>query len=1545
MSLRTRSRLPRPVAALAALAVALSGAVGLAFAAPGVASAAGAVSSTVDPSTGFPSWYQDSAGNRVAPCLDPNDANCVLPAAADFDPNLPVSFPTNFPDEFFYASADSANVPTPGCAGTAPGRALVTLDLEGAFVNGPAVAGEQITFGRIRVRVTSGLCPDTTYQFRHPFGTETFTTDAAGAVVPNIGTQDIGCVSVVPPARCDFSLANASRIMGNAQNGFLRWDTGAPAGYLGDGATPHAITGGTVGNDFAILDSAGNDLGMTTNQFTVSGKLAGSLVSNPASVDFGGVGVGSTSATRTVTVSNLDKNAVTVSPAAISGTDAAQFSVVPGADLCSGQVLTRDQTCTVGVRFSPLAPAGARTASLDLASTGGVHSPLRVALTGTGTNVGAAPILTKTTASVAFGDVRVRTQSPEKVVTITNTGTAPLGVTSAVLDPNTTESSNYVILANTCATGATVPVGGTCTLRVVFVPLTTGQHPTSIILASNSASSPDSIPVTGNGTGGVAAVGPVDAADGFPQWYRDENGVTLAQCNDFKDANCAIAPDEFFDGVNPEVFPTNFPGEFFYQSGVSDNIITPGCNGGPAGRAKMILGLEGAFIADAPTPTEQITFGRVRISVQGGLCPDTSYDFVGPYGTTTLVTNDQGSIARNRGTDDVGCTPVVPDTCDFTIALQSRIAASFLRWDPAVAPAAPAGYIGDGVTLHKVIGAPYSPDGITPANYFQINDASGTQVGKTNVFSVIGKLKGPLEADPATGDLGVVALGNTSPTTTMNLKNTGIAPLTINTLAVTGVDAADFTATTTACAGTTLAPGASCAIQLSFTPTATGDRTASLVVNHTGLNNPFSVPLVGTGGAAGTTAAISFNPRSAAFVPQHLGTTSKIWTVSISNAGGTLPLDVQALSLTGTGAAQFGIVADRCTTANVAPGASCQVDLAFSPTSAGNFSAGLQVVDNAPGGRHTLALTGIGSNANPAVSPTVRDSDHFPKYYQDSTGARIEPCLDITDPNCVVLGDEFYNPDEPLSFPGNYPGEWFYQVVDSQAVGTPGCGGTAPGTAAVRMSLEGAFANAGPVDGDQITFTRMRVFVTSGLCPNTPYTFQTPYGTLTRTTNAAGAITRNADVVSGGTVDTGCAPVAPATCDFSQALLPDATTNGVKPNGDTDALSYLRWDPAESAAPDNYLGDARAFHKVVGGTYVAAGESQPTDKFSVFDTAGNLVGSTDTFTVSGKLAGPLQSDVSSVDFGHQPAGQTSGNRIVTFTNVAAVPTTIASVALAGVNSGDFRVTGGTCAGATVAVDGTCTVTVAFAPAAAGTKTASLRITPTGTGPATLVALTGIADQAAAPAATVTPGVLAYGSVASGQPVTLSTTVKNTGTAPLVVGNPTLTGTGASGYSITANTCTVAIAPNATCSISVKYAPTALGSQTGSLVIPHNAGTGSTTVSLTANGLGSSFTLTPSPVAFSTVNRNATKSLTVSVKNVGTIVGQVSAASITGTNAAAFTVTGAGCLGTSLAANRSCNLTVTFRPTLVQAYSASLVVTGDLTTVPTTVQAALTGTGK
>ena len=158
-----------------------------------------------------------------------------------------------------------------------------------------------------------------------------------------------------------------------------------------------------------------------------------------------------------------------------------------------------------------------------------------------------------------------------------------------------------MILADSCSTGATPgrrhlhAAGG----------VRTADHraaPDPAPAGSNAASTPDSIPVTGTGTGGVAAVGPTNADNGFPDWYRDENGITIAQCLDPNDPNCIVPPSEFFDGVNPISFPNNFPDEFFYQLATSDNVTTPGCNGVRAGRALLRTGVEGAFLNGGPGP-------------------------------------------------------------------------------------------------------------------------------------------------------------------------------------------------------------------------------------------------------------------------------------------------------------------------------------------------------------------------------------------------------------------------------------------------------------------------------------------------------------------------------------------------------------------------------------------------------------------------------------------------------------------------------------------------------------------------------------------------------------------------------------------------------------------------------------------------------------------------------------------------------------------------------------------------------------------------------
>lgn len=220
------------------------------------APAARAVASTIE-AHGYPTWYSDDNGTRVAACLDGSDPRCALAGEAGFDPAQPSLIP-NFPSEFFYWSAE-ALMDTPG------GRARLVLADEGAFmtVDGSPAEGQQMVFGRIRVRA-DGLTPNTDYTVTHPYGSVVIRTDGTGNLRSD--NDDIGC-EVAP---CDFAAALASPVF----ESFIRWDSGAPAGYLGDGVTEHTVTGSPTGNNFFRIEGPGLPAGgIETNLFAVLGKL------------------------------------------------------------------------------------------------------------------------------------------------------------------------------------------------------------------------------------------------------------------------------------------------------------------------------------------------------------------------------------------------------------------------------------------------------------------------------------------------------------------------------------------------------------------------------------------------------------------------------------------------------------------------------------------------------------------------------------------------------------------------------------------------------------------------------------------------------------------------------------------------------------------------------------------------------------------------------------------------------------------------------------------------------------------------------------------------------------------------------------------------------------------------------------------------------------------------------------------------------------------------------------------------------------------------
>ena len=87
--------------------------------------------------------------------------------------------------------------------------------------------------------------------------------------------------------------------------------------------------------------------------------------------------------------------------------------------------------------------------------------------------------------------------------------------------------------------------------------------------------------------------------------------------------------------------------------------------------------------------------------------------------------------------------------------------------------------------------------GETPAsaNYFRIVDKANpaNYDAETDQFTVMGRLVGPLVANPSAVNFGTVEVGLTSPEQTVTLSNDGVADLSINTVTSSGLMAAEFT--------------------------------------------------------------------------------------------------------------------------------------------------------------------------------------------------------------------------------------------------------------------------------------------------------------------------------------------------------------------------------------------------------------------------------------------------------------------------------------------------------------------------------------------------------------------------------------------------------------------------------------------------------------------------------------------------------------------------------------------------------------------------------
>ncbi len=246
--------------------------------------------------------------------------------------------------------------------------------------------------------------------------------------------------------------------------------------------------------------------------------------------------------------------------------------------------------------------------------------------------------------------------------------------------------------------------------------------------------------------------------------------------------------------------------------------------------------------------------------------------------------------------------------------------------------------------------------GATSANNFPtVNALQPSNGGGFSFNAFVAKIFPAISLSPNRPAFAGQPVGTASTPQTIVLTNDGNAALTISNVAISGTNASDFAATDN-CLGS-VSPVAGCSIHVTFTPTATGTRAGTVNVTNNLTGSPLTVPLIGTGITATRIVAISAN--SLTFTSQMVGATSAAQGITLGNTGNA-PLTLSGLVISGTNSSDFAET-DNCD-GSLAAGASCTINLTFSPTATGTRTGALTITDNAPGSPQTVSLNGTGQD-------------------------------------------------------------------------------------------------------------------------------------------------------------------------------------------------------------------------------------------------------------------------------------------------------------------------------------------------------------------------------------------------------------------------------------------------------------------------------------------------------------------------------------------------------------------------------------------------------
>jgi hypothetical protein len=1260
-------------------------------------------------------------------------------------------------------------------------------------------------------------------------------------------------------------------------------------GGTGTGAFTSSITGLTAGTQYNVRAYATNSVGTAYGADLAFTTAAPTVSLAPSPIPFGNQTIGTTSSpSKVVTLTSTGNATLTGISISVIGTNANAFGV---SSTCAA-TLTAGSSCNISLNFTPTV-TGANSASLSV-SDNATGSPQTVPLSGAGlpANVVAPAPLVFNPAAVGISSASAQTL------------TATFQMNGFVAGFTPTAALHYSLSYSVGMVNCSGVAGNeTCSVPVTFQPQYPGGRRDALFLTSGTARLATLL-IYGIGQAPFAMVQPgvvtnpiLNNANYLYTSIVDENGTAYVL------------------GDNSNTIYT------VTKAGVVGTLPVTGLNS-PRG-----IGIDGAgviYIADQTAHGPTKTYDTVQ-GVQGTVAfPSTAFYVQG------LAVGNTGNLYETDFTN-VYTVPIVgPGTAATTVITPANTQASNLIVDSNENIFVGGSQINEitsgGVqTQINTVGAGqglgvdaadtlyatrYTGGGVAelPASGYGTALASldtgagplGSSVGPDGTVYV-GNYNNLDKVDRSQGLIAFgeqyQAFGTPSPQQIVTMYNGGNQTLTISNISISGSPFSIQMATGTNCTnGSTVAPGALCQIAVVMTPVHAGVFNGSVTVTSNSLNGSSTTQTIAlTAFTYGIYVTETPNPLN--FPSQTVNTTSATQTVTLTNNG-----DLYSAGINGGFASTspaFTVTSGTCTS-NLIVGASCQLNVTFTPTLAQSYSATISFSEASSGGGAnqpvSFTVTGTGT---PAAAPQATLSPN-PRAFPNTLVGTAATALPIT-----------------LSNPGNAA----LTITSISVTGTNAssfgqtnnCGGSlaAGGTCtisvtftpAVTGSLSAAISVAGNATGSPqsavITGTGTKPQAT--LSPN-PLAFpNTLVGTsatalpMTLSNPGAGALTITSISVTGTnassfgqTNNCGTSLTAGGTCTITVTFTP-----------------------------------------------AAAGSMSAS-----ISVADNATGSPQTAAISGTGTQPQATlSPNPLAFPNTLVGTPATALPMTLSNPGTAALTITSISVIGTNASSFAQTNN--CGTSVAAGATCTITVTFTPAAAGSLSASISVADNATGSPQTAALTGTGTQ---PQAALSPNPLAFPSTPVGTSATaLPITLSNPGTAALTITSISVTGTNASSFGQT-NNCGTSLAAGATCTITVTFTPATATSLSAAISVADSASGSPQSAVVTGTGtvpLVPQAVLSPNPLAFPSTNvGTAATPLPMTLSNPGNAALAISNIGVAGTNATSFGQTN-NC-GTSLAAGGTCTISVTFTPASAGSLSAAISVADNAAGSPQS--AVVTGTG-